>query len=166
MKKLITLLAGYAAGIAVAMKYRKDHGTSKLQNADTPKWKIDSFIDEVVDIHKSAFADLKSIVQVSWEDVEDFDALKIKLLALVESYSDDVESAIAEVKSTGEQKKTEVLALLEKVYTEKQNTIESARKKALSFADVAHDTLDAFLADAKTRLDAGHDRVKAKIETL
>jgi hypothetical protein len=37
MKKLITLLAGYAAGIAVAMKYRKDHGTSKLQNADTPK---------------------------------------------------------------------------------------------------------------------------------
>jgi hypothetical protein len=55
--RLFTLIAGYAAGLAVAMKYRKDAGTSKLT---TPtKSTIDSFFDEIVDIHKSVFADVK-----------------------------------------------------------------------------------------------------------
>lgn len=57
--RLFTLLAGYAAGLAVAMKYRKDNGTSKLENTLNNKSKLDSFIDEVVDIHKTAFADVK-----------------------------------------------------------------------------------------------------------
>ena len=57
--RLFTLLAGYAAGLAVAMKYRKDNGTSKLENTVNNKSKLDSFIDEVVDIHKTAFADVK-----------------------------------------------------------------------------------------------------------
>ena len=56
--KLFTLLAGYAAGLAVAMKYRKDAGTSKLDE-NTSKSKIGAFIDEVVDIHKTAFSDVK-----------------------------------------------------------------------------------------------------------
>ncbi len=56
--KLFTLLAGYAAGLAVAMKYRKDAGTSKLDET-TSKSKIGAFIDEVVDIHKTAFSDVK-----------------------------------------------------------------------------------------------------------
>lgn len=55
--RLLTLIAGYAAGLAVAMKYRKDAGTSKL--ATPTKSHIDSFFDEIVDIHKSAFADVK-----------------------------------------------------------------------------------------------------------
>ena len=57
--RLFTLLAGYAAGLAVAMKYRKDKGISKLENTENKKSKLDSFIDEVVDIHKTAFADVK-----------------------------------------------------------------------------------------------------------
>ena len=57
--RLFTLLAGYAAGLAVAMKYRKDNGTSKLENTSNKKSKLDSFIEEVVDIHKTAFADVK-----------------------------------------------------------------------------------------------------------
>ena len=57
--RLFTLLAGYAAGLAVAMKYRKDAGTSKLENTSNKKSKLDSFIEEVVDIHKTAFADVK-----------------------------------------------------------------------------------------------------------
>ena len=57
--RLFTLLAGYAAGLAVAMKYRKDKGISKLENTVNNKSKLDSFIDEVVDIHKTAFADVK-----------------------------------------------------------------------------------------------------------
>lgn len=35
--RLITLLAGYAAGLAVAMKYRKDNGISKITDAVTGK---------------------------------------------------------------------------------------------------------------------------------
>lgn len=57
--KLFTLLAGYAAGLAVAMKYRKDAGISKLEKSIENKTKFNSFIDEVVDIHKTAFADVK-----------------------------------------------------------------------------------------------------------
>lgn len=57
--RLFTLLAGYAAGLAVAMKYRKDNGTSKLDPVIPAKTKLNSFIDEVVDIHKTAYADVR-----------------------------------------------------------------------------------------------------------
>ena len=57
--RLFTLLAGYAAGLAVAMKYRKDNGTSNLNTDASSTSKLNSFIDEVVDIHKTAFADVK-----------------------------------------------------------------------------------------------------------
>lgn len=57
--RLFTLLAGYAAGLAIAMKYRKDAGTSKLDTEAKNTSKLNSFIDEVVDIHKTAFSDVK-----------------------------------------------------------------------------------------------------------
>ena len=57
--RLFTLLAGYAAGLAVAMKYRKDNGSSKLNTENQNPSKLNAFIDEVVDIHKTAFADVK-----------------------------------------------------------------------------------------------------------
>jgi hypothetical protein len=57
--RLFTLLAGYAAGLAVAMKYRKDHGISKLDTENKNTSKLNAFIDEVVDIHKTAFSDVK-----------------------------------------------------------------------------------------------------------
>ncbi len=57
--RLFTLLAGYAAGLAVAMKYRKDAGKSKIDTSTDNTSKFNSFIDEVVDIHKTAFADVK-----------------------------------------------------------------------------------------------------------
>jgi hypothetical protein len=57
--RLLTLLAGYAAGLAVAMKYRKDSGKSKLSTIHEDDSKLNSFIEEVVDIHKTAYADVK-----------------------------------------------------------------------------------------------------------
>ncbi len=87
MKKLFTLLAGYAAGLAVAMKYRKDAGTSKLQTANGTKAGLDSFIDEVVDIHKSAFEDLKGVVSSGFEEIQDFEGLKTKVTSLVDTYA-------------------------------------------------------------------------------
>jgi cobalamin biosynthesis protein CbiD len=77
--RLFTLLAGYAAGLAVAMKYRKDNGTSKLDTETPNTSKLNSFIDEVVDIHKTAFADVKSFVSENFDDVDNFDDLKSKV---------------------------------------------------------------------------------------
>ena len=77
--RLFTLLAGYAAGLAVAMKYRKDNGTSKLDTESPNTSKLNSFIDEVVDIHKTAFADVKSFVNENFDDVDNFDDLKSKV---------------------------------------------------------------------------------------
>jgi hypothetical protein len=77
--RLITLLAGYAAGLAVAMKYRKDNGISRIADANTGKSKLDTFIDEVVDIHKSAFADVRGLVGETFDDVENFDDLQSKV---------------------------------------------------------------------------------------
>jgi cobalamin biosynthesis protein CbiD len=77
--RLFTLLAGYAAGLAVAMKYRKDNGTSKLDTETPNTSKLNSFIDEVVDIHKTAFADVKSFVNENFDDVDNFDDLKSKV---------------------------------------------------------------------------------------
>ncbi len=57
--RLFTLLAGYAAGLAIAMKYRKDSGKSKISTTHADDSKLNSFIEEVVDIHKTAFADVK-----------------------------------------------------------------------------------------------------------
>jgi hypothetical protein len=77
--KLFTLLAGYAAGLAVAMKYRKDNGMSKITDAVTGKSKLDIFIDEVVDIHKSVFADVRGLVGDTFDDVENFDDLQSRV---------------------------------------------------------------------------------------
>lgn len=78
--RLLTLLAGYAAGLAVAMKYRKDNGTSKLNDVDATKTKLNSFIDEVVDIHKTAYADVKGFISENFDDIENFDDLQKKFL--------------------------------------------------------------------------------------
>jgi hypothetical protein len=82
MKKLLTLAAGYAAGLAVAMKYRKDHGTSKLAT-DPSRSKVDAFIDEVVDIHKTAYGDAREYVTTNLEDVKDMGDLKTKVVDVV-----------------------------------------------------------------------------------
>ena len=90
--RLITLLAGYAAGLAVAMKFRKDAGTSK---GDPTKSKMDNIIDEIVDIHKTAYTEVKGFVTTHFDDVEDFDSLKAKASSLLDSFTAEAESLIA-----------------------------------------------------------------------
>ncbi len=70
--RLLTLVAGYVAGIAVAMKYRKNAGTSKLPE-DVKKSTLDNFIEEVVDIHKDVFVDAKKLFDAHFGDVKDFE---------------------------------------------------------------------------------------------
>jgi gas vesicle protein len=166
MKKwLFTLLAGYAAGLAIAMKYRKQSGESKLESADPTKTKLDTFIDEVVDIHKTAFDDIKGVVMTTFDDVHDFDWLKVKLTTLVEGFSSEAEAKIAELKTQGEEKKTEAITFLDSFYESKKESIEHAKTRASGFADVAHDTLDTLLTEAKSKLDTAYATLKTKLES-
>ena len=164
MKKLLTLLAGYAAGMAVAMKYRKNAGTSKMQNTDPNKSKLDSLIEEVVDIHKSAFDDIKGMVVGTFDDVTDFESLKAKVLTLVDGVSDEIDMKIQELKATGTAKKDEILSLIDATFADKEKTLEIAREKALTLSDVAHDTLSDLLTEARKKLNATHKKLKTKLE--
>ncbi len=164
MKKILTLLAGYAAGMAIAMKYRKNAGTSKMQNTDPNKSKFDNLIEEVVDIHKSAFDDIKGMVVGTFDDVTDFESLKTKVLSLVDSVSDELDAKIQELKATGEAKKDEILSLIDATFADKEKTLEMAREKALTLSDVAHDALSDLLTEARKKLNTTHKKLKTKLE--
>ena len=146
------------------MKYRKDAGTSKLTSKDKDKSKLDTFIDEIVDIHKSAFSDIQSAVSRMWDDVEDFDGLKAKVMELVETAGAEIEEKIALMKDAGNAKKEELLALADEKFAEKEATLEKAREKALTLSDVAHDALSELLTEARKKLNAAHKKVKTKLE--
>lgn len=161
--RLLTLLAGYAAGLTVAMKYRKDAGTSKL-GTDPNKSKMDAFIDEIVDIHKSAYADIKSTVTATWEEVEDIDGLKTKVMTMVDGFVAEVEEKITELKTRGEVQ-TEVLEkTIDSSLAEKEAAIESARGRALILADGAMEGVDTFLTEATKKLRTAHKKLKTKLE--
>lgn len=147
------------------MKYRKQSGESKLESADPTKTKLDAFIDEVVDIHKTAFSDLREVVKVTFDDVHDLEGLKAKVTSLVEGFSSEAEAKIAELKTQGEEKKTEALAVLDSFYESKKDSIEQAKIRASGFADIAHDTLDTLLTEAKTKLDDAYTTLKTKLES-
>lgn len=161
--RLLTLVAGYAAGLAVAMKYRKEAGTSKVKKSHK-KSTVDSIIDEIVDIHKTAYADIKSSVTTMWEDVDSLDALKTKVMTVVDDFSQEVETRIAELRVDGAVKKEEAEEFLDSALAEKESVLDSAREKALSFADGAHETVDTFLADARKKLTNTHKKLKTKLE--
>lgn len=160
--RLITLLAGYAAGLAVAMKYRKDAGTSKL-DTDPNKSKMDSIIDEIVDIHKSAYADIKSTVTATWEEVEDLDGLKAKVMTMVDGFVAEVDGKITELRTRGEIQAEVLEKTVDESLAEKEAAIESAREKALTLADGAMDSVDTFLTEATKKLRATHKKLKTKL---
>ncbi len=89
--KLFTLVAGYIAGLAIAMKYRKDNGTSKLDSLNPMRSKLDIFIDEVVDIHRTAFSDIKEFAKDNFDDVDNFDDLQKKISSMVGEFSGTLE---------------------------------------------------------------------------
>jgi hypothetical protein len=150
MKKLLTLVAGYAAGLAVARKYRKDHGKSKL-SADPDKSKLDNFLDEVVDIHKSAYGDAKEYVETNLEDVKDMDSLKTKVTTKMSGLASEAETLLSSLKERGLDKKEELL--------------DEAKSKGVSLSDLAVDKLTGWIDEAKQKLDTAHTAVNSKLDT-
>ena len=96
--RLITLIAGYAAGLAVAMKYRKGTGASKLPE-DVKKSTFNNIVDEVVDIHRDVFVDAKNLFESKFGEVHSLDDLKTKIEAVIDSFTSEVETKLDSIKS-------------------------------------------------------------------
>ena len=161
--RLITLLAGYAAWLAVAMKYRREAGTSKL-GVDPKQSKIDAFIDEVVDLHKSAITDAKSAYRTHFGDIESFDDLKAKVTTLIDSASDEAESYIASMRARGADKKEILESEVDAFFAEKNKILEEAKDKWAELTDTATDTVTSWIESAKSRLLLLRDSMKENIK--
>lgn len=163
--RLITLIAGYAAGLAVAMKYRKDKGISKITDAVTGKSKMDSFIDEVVDIHKSAFADVKWFAKENFDDIENFDDLQAKVSGVVSGFTDNLDSHIETAKKTGIVKKDELMKIANEFYASHEATLVAAKSKAASFSGIPEATIDSWLATARQELQSAYSAIETRFAT-
>ncbi len=164
MKKwLFTLLAGYAAGLAIAMKYRKDQGTSKLE-ADTSKTTIDSLINEVVDIHKTAYNDVKEFVSNNFSDVKDFEGLKAKIEAMMEDFTMEVSSVVAAAQEGTAEQKTAAKAEVDAIFDKKSAIIEEAKERGSSLTDATFEVISSWLDEAKGKLEKTRTKIQAKIK--
>jgi hypothetical protein len=157
--RLFTLLAGYAAGLAVAMKYRKDKGTSKLDNTGS---KLNSFIDEVVDIHKTAFAEVKWFVRDNFDDVDNFDDLQSKVSGMISEFSGSLETHIENAKKAGITKTDELLKIAQEFYDSHEATLDTAKAKAASFTGISEATIDSWLGGAHKELSALYEKMQSK----
>lgn len=165
MKKFLALVGTYAAGLAVAMKLRKDKGTSKLAK-DSKDITAGNIIDEIVDIHKTAYTDIKNAMAPIFEDVKDFDGLKAKVAEMVDEWSDKLETAFADLKEEGEEKKEVAMGMLEDAKTKAEKTLETAKEKAVSFGDQAEDKIEKWIADIKKKFDTQYAKLKTKVEKM
>lgn len=160
--KLFTLLAGYAAGLAVAMKYRKDNGTSKLDTTAPAKEKFNSFLEEVVDIHKTAFADVKGFMKENFDDVQNFDDLQKKVSGIVSGFASQLESHLENAKNTGITKKDELLKIASDFYASHEATLETAKSKAASFTNIPEETIDSWLNTAREEITSAYHAIQSK----
>ncbi len=160
MKKwLLTLIAGYAAGLAIAMKFRKDAWTSKMP----AEWKnvtVEGFISEVVDIHRVAFDEAKKFFDDHLDDVTDFESLKIKVEKTIAGYIPEIEAKIQSLTLEWEARKQAALDLIEKSYGEKQAFLLNAYAKAERFVDTGSSILKSWTADITKKLDESYEKIK------
>jgi hypothetical protein len=96
--RLISLIAGYAAGIAVAMKYRKNSGTSKLPE-DVKKSTFNNIVEEVVDIHRDVFDDAKKLFESQFGEVHSLEDLKAKIESVIDTFASEAQTKLDSLKS-------------------------------------------------------------------
>ena len=147
------------------MKIRKDKGTSKLAK-DPKKSTIENVIDEIVDIHKVAYEDVKSFVTPIFDDIKDFEGLKAKIAAMADDLETKLETAFADIKEEGEAKRELALDMLEKTKQQANSTMEKAKAKAMEFGDTAEDAIDTWVADVQKKLESTYKKLKTKAEKM
>ena len=147
------------------MKIRKDKGTSKLAK-DPKKSTIENVIDEIVDIHKVAYEDVKSFVTPIFDDIKDFEGLKAKIAAMADDLETKLETAFADIKEEGEAKRELAIDMLEKTKQQANSTMEKAKAKAREFGDTAEDAIDTWVADVQKKLESTYKKLKTKAEKM
>lgn len=162
--KLFTLIAGYAAGLAVAMKYRKNKGTALP--ADASKSKVDRIVDEIVDIHKTAYKDARSYVEENFHDVHDFDSLKSKVSPYIDNFTHEAEALFESVSEKWTAKKAALQSRLADLVAEKKALLDAAKTRGEWFSDVAADTIAEWIESAREKLEWAHATLAAKIDTV
>ncbi|MBP6981235.1 hypothetical protein KBB25_00450 [Candidatus Gracilibacteria bacterium] len=161
--RFITLALGYVAGLAIATKYKQSTSKSK-KPLDPTKSKLDLFIDEMVDVHKEAFTDIKNTVNTSFEDVNDFETLKVKMSTLVDSFTDEFESQLSEISGSADEKKDQALTWLEAIYEKYKSTLLSAKKKGEEFVSEGVENADDLVSKAETEIEKKYTSTKKKLE--
>lgn len=161
--RLITLALGYVAGLAIATKYKQSTSKSK-KPLDPTKSKLDLFIDEMVDLHKEAFTDIKNTVNTSFEDVKDFETLKVKVSSLVDSFTDEFESQLSGISGSAEEKKTQALTWLETLYKKYKSSLLSAKQKGEEFVSEGVENTEDFVSKAEIEIEKKYTSTKKKLE--
>jgi hypothetical protein len=162
--RLLTLLAWYAAGLAVAMKVRRDAGQSKLDQRDPSKSTLDKLVDEVKDIHTSTYADVKAYVAEHFSDVHDFDSLKARVTTIVDTIADEAEAFVTSLEKKWTAKKADIEARVDTFFDEKSSVLEEAKAKWALLTDTTTDAVVTWVDEAKSRLLSLRDTIKKNIK--
>jgi hypothetical protein len=162
--RLFTLLAGYAAGLAVAMKVRRDAGTSKLDSTDPSKTTLDKLVDEVKDIHESTYKDVKAYVSTHFSDVHDFETLKSKVASIVDNVANEADAFLSSLMEKWDTKKDDIEGKVDEFFSEKEAILEEAKNKWISLADTTADTVVSWIEVAKKKLLELRENMKSKIQ--
>jgi len=147
------------------MKLRKDKGTSKLAK-DPKKSTIENVVDEIVDIHKNAYEDVKNFVTPLFDDIKDFDGLKAKVAEMVDEFESRFEEAVDNIKAEGKEKKALAMDMLDTAKDQAAKTMEKAKSKAIDLGDTAEDAVDTWVEDMQKKIDGAYKKLKTKVEKL
>lgn len=163
MKKLFTAVAAaYAVGVGMLMKKRKDEGTSKLAK-DPKKSTIENVVDEIVDIHKTTYAEVKNFVATNFEDVKDFDTLKTKLGKMSEDFTSQIETMIENAKDGANETQEKLASLVEDAYAKVTASFSSAEDKTKDFAEDKKAEAKKLIDETKKQLEEKYNDTKKRI---
>lgn len=161
-KKILGVVgAVYATTLALAMKKRKENGTSKLAD-ETKNSTLENVMDEIAEIHKNAFADVKNFVVTNFEDVKDVESLKNRLGEMTENFKSQAEKAFADLKNNSSDYKDSAKKFLEDAYEKVKTSLQNAEEKAKTFGEDKKESAEKFLSDAKNKAEETYENLKAK----
>lgn len=165
MKKFLTVLAaGYAIGVGLLMKKRKDEGKSKLAD-DASKTTLENVVDEIVDLHKTAFKDFKKFIHTNFDDVNDLDTLKDRVEQMANDFKFHAEKWMNETKNNSQEVYESTKKFAEESYERAKVSLQKAEEKAKTLGmDLKASSAD-FLDEAKAKIDAAYLKLKEKYQT-
>lgn len=152
----------YAAGVAMAMKKRKDDGTSKLAQ-DAKKSTLENVVDEIVEIHKNAYNDARKFVVDNFSDVKDFDGFKARVADLSKNFAEIVEQKFDDVKDSSEDKIELAKKFLEENYEKAKISLKNAEEKVKTFGEENKENAEKMIAEAKVKIEGQYNKMKEKI---